>query len=173
MPKLVPFLIRKATRSQRPKKPIHERLGGRNSVSDVSQCESIHTSQLALFRPNFKAKTSVHNRLQRNFISPAMIQRNKIAITALHSFTTQAMKQLDGSDTVHGNLLLNAFNEANSRPAICAPIEREYIFDEHEDQKYDVLLQDEIRRVQVSIVATIGESSYSPIFLFSTAQIDR
>lgn len=124
MPKLVPYEPKKM-----PKKPIHERLGNRESI-----CESIHTSRMKLFRPNnFKAKHSVQSRLGKGWVNPAIRERGRIALHALTSFS----KNMLASDDVQGQMLLNEFTKAIQGTAEPA-------------KKYDMNVQKEISSLQVS-----------------------
>lgn len=130
MPKLVPCTVNKMPPKS---KPIHERLGKRDSV-----CESIHTSQLKLFRPmKFKAKGSVQSRLGRNFVSPAVVERNRIAVHALNTYAKSAANNLMSTDDVQGQIMINAFAQA-IRSESAPP------------KKYDMQVQKEISYLQVS-----------------------
>lgn len=133
MPKLVPY--EPCTLPPKNSKPIHRRLGERGSV-----CESIHTSQMNLLKPNFKAKNrvSVQNRLGKNYVNPACVERNRIAIHALNTYARQSSNKGDDS----GKALLSAFANA---------IERETQPKQNPDQKYDMQIQKEISSLQVSI----------------------
>lgn len=153
MPKLVPYLPRvvaptaaqtatqttthTATQTAPPQsaKSVHERLGKRASV-----CESIHTSQLQLYRPRFKAKAkSVQNRLGKNWVNPSAVERNRIAFHALNTFAKSASRNMTANDDVQGQLLLNAFSSAIQREA-------------EKNDKYDMKIQKEISSLQVSLI---------------------
>lgn len=126
MPKLVPH---KPKPMAAPKKPIHQRLGKRNSV-----CESIHTSQLQLYKPysfKAKAKAGVQSRLGKNWVSPAVHERNRIAMHALQTFAKNA-----GEDEGK-KMLLSAFGKAIEAQA-------------EPEKKYDMKIQKEICSLQVS-----------------------
>lgn len=128
MPKLVPF-VQKTMPSKG--KPIYQRLGERGSI-----CESIHTSQMKLFRSNkFKAKNSVQNRLGKGYVNPAVKERNRIAMHALDVFRRNA------DYDVQGKLLLNAFTKA--------AIEQDEAVATEPKQKYDMEMQKEISMLQV------------------------
>lgn len=124
-------------------KPIHDRLGGRGSI-----CESIHTSRMKLLKPNFKAKEriSVQQRLGKNYVNPANIERNRIAIHALNSYARNRNNVLTNNDD-SGKALLNAFARA---------IEREVAPQHNPQQKYDMQVQKEISSLQVSIILEIN-----------------
>lgn len=125
MPKLVPFEVKTLP----PKKPIHQRLGPRGSI-----CESIHTSQMKLFRPNkFKVKNSVQNRLGKGYVNPAERERGRIALHHLKAFAKK--------NDAEGQVLLNAIKKA-----IKDETEREL----EPAQKYDMSIQKEISCLQVS-----------------------
>lgn len=125
MPKLVPYVVKTLP----PKKPIHQRLGQRDSI-----CESIHTSQMKLFRPNkFKVKNSVQNRLGKGYVNPYVRERGRIA---LHHLQTFAKK-----NDAEGQILLNAIKKA-----IKNETEREL----EPAPKYDMSIQKEISYLQVS-----------------------
>lgn len=127
MPNLVPFVVKTLP----PKKSIHQRLGLPRSGSI---CESIHTSQMKLFRPNkFKVKNSVQNRLGKGYVNPAVRERGRIA---LHHLQTFAKK-----NDADGQILLNAIKKA-----IKNETERELV----PAQKYDMNIQKEISYLQVS-----------------------
>lgn len=117
MPKLLPLEV--SIPNYKPRKSVHERLGKRRVGDSESECESIHTSRLALYRPKFK--NHISNRLQKNYMSEAMVQRNKIAITALHEYATEAMKHLKATDVEQGRLLVNSF--ANTFEALDNDVE--------------------------------------------------
>lgn len=111
-----------------PKKPIHQRLGERGSI-----CESIHTSQMKLFRPNkFKAKHSVQQRLGKNYVNPAVKERNRIVLHAVNTYA--ASNNMLSSGDMQG---LNAFTKAIEHAA-------------PPKQKYNMDVQKEISYLQVS-----------------------
>lgn len=140
MPNLVPYVpkvITAPTATQtaplQKTKSIHERLGKRESV-----CESIHTSQMQLYRrPKFKAKQSVQNRLGKHWVNPASVERNRITVHALNAFAKNATRNMLANDDVQGQLLLNAFSSAIEREA-------------EKKVKYDMKIQKEISSLQVS-----------------------
>lgn len=139
MPKLVPFEVKTM-----PQKPIHQRLGKRDSV-----CESIHTSQLKLYRPTqfkFKARRSVQSRLGKNYVNPAVIERNRIAVHALNTYAKNAANNV--IDDVQGQILIDAFKKsisvANAIQNVSEP-----------PKKYDMKIQKEISMLQVSCILFI------------------
>lgn len=170
MPELVPFKVR--IPAVKPKKPIHERLGQAKRRSGDSECESIHTSRLAVYKPQFK--NYISNRLQPNFMSPAMIQRNKVAITALHSFTSEAIKHLKATDQQHGQLLLNSFSDTFEAAADEKKTEGNAL-----SAKYNMDIQGEISQIQVSNVyaakmktTSVHISAFSFCFSLLTVNMD-
>lgn len=136
MPKLVPFEL-STFPSKNSKLPIHKRLGDRGSV-----CESIHTSRMNLFKPNFKAKqrVSVQNRLGKNYVNPAKIERNRIVMNALDAYSRNPIETNDAS----GKALLNALANAIQREAVQPNQSVQH-------QKYDMTVQKEICSLQVSV----------------------
>lgn len=132
MPKLVPFV----PNTMPAKRPIHRRLGDRSD----SVCESIHTSRLNLAsKTNFKSKNrvSVQNRLGKNWVNPAISERNRIT---MHTINEYARKSNNDDDA--GKILLGAFARA---------IEREATTSKPPQQKYNMQLQKEISSLQVSV----------------------
>lgn len=135
MPKLVPYVIK--TLPPKNAKPIHQRLGERGSI-----CESIHTSQMKLFRANnFKSKkrVSVQNRLGKSWVNPATKERNRIALHALKSIVKDGPQNMIACNDA--SKLLDAFAKA---------IKREIQPIQSADQKYDMKVQKEISSLQVS-----------------------
>lgn len=130
MPKLVPFGVKTM-----PQKPIYQRLGKRNSV-----CESIHTSQMKLYRP-MKARRSVQSRLGKNYVNPAVIERNRIAVHALNTYAKNAAN----IDDVQGQILIDAFKKSIS---VCNAIQNV----SEPTKKYDMKIQKEISMLQVSCI---------------------
>lgn len=136
MPKLVPF----QQNTMPKKKPIHTRLGERGSV-----CESIHTSQMKLFRPNiFKAKVSVQKRLGKNYSNPAMNERNRITLHTLNSIANKASK----NNMLHDDRLL--FNTLTKRIGYNAEPDPE------PEPKYNMKIQKEISYLQVNPLQKIN-----------------
>lgn len=132
MPKLVPFEVKTM-----PQKPIHQRLGKRNSV-----CESIHTSQMKLYRPTqFKARRSVQSRLGKNYVNPAVIERNRIAVHALNTYAKNASNKV--IDDLQGQILIDAFKKSIS---VSNAIQNA----SEPPKKYDMKIQKEISMLQVS-----------------------
>lgn len=133
MPKLEPYVQKKMPAKE--SKSVHDRLGVRSSV-----CESIHTSRMKLFQPNFKAKNrkSVQQRLGKNWVNPATAERNRIVIHALNS---GALNNMVTPVNKEGSELLNAFAMA---------IGRGIDQTENNRHKYNMALQKEISQIQVS-----------------------
>lgn len=115
------------------RKSIHRRLGDRQSV-----CESIHTSRLELYRPNFKPRTSIQHRLNKNFVSSANVERNRITLQALTTFTKKATQAIGATDEENGRLLIDAISAAVQAPPA--------------QKKYDMRIQKEICEIQVLII---------------------
>lgn len=136
MPQLKPII---KNENNQTKKPIHERLGDRGSVY-----ESVHTSQMNLFKPQKKRQQkSVHNRLNKAFINPAVATRNKIAVNALTSFATNAAKLLTDPTASCYDDFFGVFNQVNqinnSGPG------------PSDQQKYNMRIQKEISQIQVQV----------------------
>lgn len=127
MPKLVPFVPTN--------KSVKERLGSSRSASN-GQIENRVMPVQTLVRPNFKAKNSIQKRLGKNFVNPAVAERNRITVHALKSFASSAQKSLAAPDETNGKFLLDAFTSALE---LAAP-----------DKKYDMRIQKEICEIQVS-----------------------
>lgn len=147
MPKLVPYEPKKMT-----KKPIHQRLGDRSSI-----CESIHTSQMNLFRPNFKAKKSVQSRLGKNWVNPAVRERNRIAFHAFNTFAGNASNNAENIliNDNNGKTLLNEFVKAIGCQ-VQPPL-----------KKYNMEIQKEISSLQASIIFLLLNENYINIcFMF-------
>ncbi|XP_055323501.1 uncharacterized protein LOC129578651 [Sitodiplosis mosellana] len=147
MPKLVPFVAKTMPPK---KKPIHQRLGERGSI-----CESIHTSQMKLYRSNqFKAKNSVQKRLGKGYVNPAIVERQRITLHALKSFAKDESNMLVSNDD-QGQMLLNAFVKAiniNSN-GITNGITNKFHFNNNNhgreaEPKYDMKIQKEISCLQ-------------------------
>lgn len=145
MPKLVEFTVQVPSK-KKPRKSVHERLGQRKHIVE-SECESIHTSRLALYsQPRFKPY-NISNRLNANYVNPAQIQRNKITLTALHSFATHALRNLSATDEQHGQLLADSI--AGTFQAL--EIENGDDLQSESGSKYNMEVQEEISLLQVSI----------------------
>lgn len=98
-------------------------------------CESIHTSQLSLFKPNNRKRFSVHNRLNKNFVSPAVTARKNIVINALKSAESAVQALCDPSDSYYtGNEFLSLVANTNIK----------------QEPKYNMKIQKEISQLQVN-----------------------
>lgn len=151
MPKLVPFgnvRVPNSKPANERRKPVHERLGRRPNAVVDSECESIHTSRLALYsKPVFKPH-NINNRLKANFVNSAQIQRNKITFTTLQKFCTYGLRNLGATDQQHGQFLAEAVSVPyqaieNGNEQRFAPIGM--------STKYDMEVQEEICQLQVSV----------------------
>lgn len=132
MPKLVPFEVK--TLPPKTTKPVHQRLGERGSI-----CESIHTSQMNLYKP--KKRISVQNRLGKSWVNPAVKERSRITLHALRTIAE------DGSDIVQQSddattKLLKAFVDVIKKQEL-PQLQRA-------ENKYNMKVQKEILAIQVS-----------------------
>ncbi|XP_031618649.1 uncharacterized protein LOC116337853 [Contarinia nasturtii] len=139
MPKLVPFEA--ATLPKR--KPIYERLGQRGGER-ASICESIHTSQLKLYREKkFKAKNSVQNRLNKSFVSPAVKERNRITLHGLNTLAKSVGKNvLPMIEDISNQIMLNAVSRLQGQQQLAIQAAPQ------PQQKYDMQLQKDIASLQ-------------------------
>lgn len=100
---------------------------------------------MKLFRPNkFKAKASVQERLGKNYVNPAIKERNRITTHTLNEITKNNGKDLPSLiEQMGGQMIFNAFikgiqNIPPQTPAIAEP-------------KYDMNIQKDIAYIQVSV----------------------